>query len=73
MKVIHFYTARMKETGSDEGILLEDELLRRARRAGIRLIGPNCMGMYYPKEGLTFKPGFPTESGPVAAISQSGG
>ena len=73
VKVIHFYTARMKETGSEEGILLEDELLRRARRAGIRLIGPNCMGMYYPKEGLTFKPGFPTESGPVAAISQSGG
>ena len=73
VKVIHFYTARMKETGSDEGIRLEAELLRRARGAGIRLIGPNCMGMYYPKEGITFKPGFPSESGPVAAISQSGG
>jgi len=73
VKAIHFYTARMRETGLEEGIKLEEQLLRRAREAGIRLIGPNCMGLYYPKEGLTFKPGFPSELGPVAVISQSGG
>jgi len=73
VKVIHFYTARMRETGLEEGMKLEAEVLRRARLAGIRLIGPNCMGMYYPREGLTFKPGFPSEAGKLAVISQSGG
>ena len=73
VKVIHFFTARMRETGHEEGIALEQELLRRAKAAGIRLIGPNGMGLYYPREGITFKPGFPREPGPVAAMSQSGG
>jgi acyl-CoA synthetase (NDP forming) len=38
-------------------------------------VGPNCFGVYCPGGGLTLLPGgrFPSESGPVAFISQSGG
>ena len=73
VKVIHLFTARMSETGHEDGLRLEQELLRRARAAGIRLIGPNCMGIYYPRKRLTFKYGLPKELGPVAFLSQSGG
>lgn len=73
VRSIHFYTAGFAETGVGERAALEEELRARARRAGIRIIGPNCMGLYVPGAGLAFYPGQPPEPGPVALISQSGG
>jgi len=66
------FTAGYKETGTDEGIALEKELLRVARSTGMRLLGPNCMGLYSPKTGLSNFPQLPREPGPVAIISHSG-
>ena len=66
------FTAGYKETGTDEGIALEEELVRVARSAGMRLLGPNCMGLYSPKTGLSNFPQLPREAGPVAIISHSG-
>ncbi|MGA2331016.1 MAG: CoA-binding protein [Syntrophales bacterium] len=62
------------EVGTSEGIALEQEIRDIASR-GIRVIGPNCFGIYCPKSGLTFMPGpdLSRESGPVAFLSQSGG
>ncbi len=62
------------ELGTDEGKRLEAELKQVAAR-GIRVIGPNCFGIYCPASGLTFVPGpdLSRESGPVAFLSQSGG
>jgi acyl-CoA synthetase (NDP forming) len=62
------------ETGDERGRRLEEELVGLAGR-GIRLIGPNCFGVYCPEGGLTLLPGgeFPRESGPVGFITQSGG
>ena len=70
---IHFFTAGFSETGEEELAKLEAEIVRRAVKAGLRVLGPNCMGLYAPASGLSFMPGFPTEPGPVAFISQSGG
>jgi len=72
VKAIHFFTARFSETGRKDAAQLEQELLARAGKAGIRLIGPNCMGMYYPGIGISFSDAMPHESGDVALISQSG-
>jgi len=74
VKVIQLFTAGFSETGEEEGVKLEEELVQRAHRAGIRVIGPNCMGVHYPKAGLALAwlP-FAKGSGPVGAISQSGG
>ena len=47
-------------------------MLARAKAAGIRLIGPNCMGLYCPSSGVSFGGDFPKEPGGVAFISQSG-
>ena len=72
VKAVHLFTARFSETGRKEATELEQELLRRARNGGVRLIGPNCLGVYYPDMGIGFHEGMPKESGQAALISQSG-
>lgn len=66
------FTAGYRETGTDEGKALEDELVQVARSSGMRLLGPNCMGLYCPKTGLSFFPELSKEPGPVGIISHSG-
>jgi len=73
VKVVHFFTAGFSETGTEEGRQLEWQIASTARQNGIRIIGPNCMGVYCPKTGLTFCPDFPKETGSVGYIAQSGG
>ena len=72
-RVVSFFTAGYSETGRQEGRLLEDDLVRVARSRGVQLIGPNCLGVYYPRIGLSFASDFPKEPGHVGFISQSGG
>jgi acyl-CoA synthetase (NDP forming) len=68
------FTSGFSETGDERAVALERELTSIARR-GIRIVGPNCFGIYCPDGGLTLLPGgnFQRESGPVGFISQSGG
>jgi len=73
VRAIHFCTAGFSETAEEEGARLEAQLVEASRRKGIRIIGPNCMGIYCPRSGLSFGIGFPQESGHVAFVSQSGG
>ena len=73
VKLLHLFTARLKETGRDKETKLQDEILEKARRLGIRILGPNCMGIYYPGVGLSFNHELPGESGPVGGFFQSGG
>ena len=67
-------TAGFAETGA-EGEALQNELCRRVRDAGIRMVGPNCLGVLNadPDVNLnaTFAPTWPP-SGSVAIASQSG-
>lgn len=73
VKAVHLYTARFSETGRRDAAELEQAVLEQARQAGIRLIGPNCMGVYYPKHGLSFGYDLAKEAGPVGMLSQTGG
>ena len=72
VKVMHLFTARFSETGRQDAAELEQEILRQARKKGIRIIGPNCMGVYYPEERISWSSNFPRESGSTGLISQSG-
>jgi acyl-CoA synthetase (NDP forming) len=67
-------TAGFAETGTPEGRALEQEIREVAAR-GLRVVGPNCFGIYCPRSGLTLLPGpdLSRETGPVAFLSQSGG
>ncbi len=71
---VEILSAGFKETGTPAGIELEKAVSRIAD-SGIRVIGPNCFGIYNPRCGLTLLPGpdLSREPGPVAFISQSGG
>jgi acyl-CoA synthetase (NDP forming) len=73
VRSVHFFTAGFRETGDAELADLEKQVVGRLTGGGIRVFGPNCMGLYVPESKLAFMPGFPTESGPVGFISQSGG
>lgn len=70
---VHFCTAGFSETGEEQGSKLEAELLQAVRETGVRVLGPNCMGVYCPKSRLSFDADFPQEPGPVSFLSQSGG
>ena len=65
-------TAGFHEAGA-EGALLERELLKAARHHGVRLLGPNCIGLMRPPLGLnaTFASG-KALAGSLALVSQSG-
>lgn len=72
IKAVVVLTAGFSEIG-EEGRVLEKELSQLASQ-GIRVMGPNCFGVYCPGGAMTLLPGsaFPQESGPVALIAQSG-
>jgi acyl-CoA synthetase (NDP forming) len=72
VSVMHLFTGRFSETGDDEAAALERQVRERAATAGIRLIGPNCMGVYDSASRLSFRPDLPRDRGDVAFISQSG-
>jgi len=50
----------------------EKELVRMANEKGVRLIGPNCNGIYCPASRLPFPLGPSMESGSIGIVSQSG-
>ncbi|MDA0657164.1 MAG: CoA-binding protein, partial [Proteobacteria bacterium] len=56
-----------------EGVALQQELVAAAHEGGCRAIGPNCLGAYSPRGGLTFPEDAPKTVGHVGVISQSGG
>jgi acyl-CoA synthetase (NDP forming) len=70
VKLVHLYTARLKETGRDKETRLQGEIVDKAKKLGIRILGPNCMGIYYPKLGLSFNHDLPREGGPVGGFFQ---
>lgn len=73
VRAIHFFTSGFSEIENAEGKRLQADIIARAKKGGIRVIGPNCLGLYCPKGGLSFNGDFERTAGPVAMISQSGG
>ena len=72
VKAVIIITAGFKEIGK-EGKDLEQQVIQIARRANIRVIGPNCLGVIVPKNNLnaSFGGDLP-RPGAIGYISQSG-
>ncbi|MFA6197535.1 MAG: acetate--CoA ligase family protein [Patescibacteria group bacterium] len=65
-------SAGFRETGV-EGKIREQELINIARRYGIKLLGPNCLGFMHAGSGINATFARPIEQvGSLALISQSG-
>jgi acetyltransferase len=72
VKVLAIISAGFRETGS-EGARRENEVMKICRNYGIRVLGPNCLGiidMYTPLNA-SFAPATPNR-GNITFISQSG-
>jgi len=70
---IHMFTSGYGEVGDEEGRRRELQVAEIARRGGLRIIGPNCMGLHVPAARISTMNGQPAGPGPVALVSQSGG
>ncbi len=74
VKALVVISAGFKEVGGD-GLAREEALSERARAAGMRLVGPNCMGVLNSDPdysmNATFAPTMPPK-GPMSFMSQSG-
>jgi acetyltransferase len=74
VKSLVVISAGFKEVGG-EGVARERDLLERVRRHGMRLVGPNCMGILNTEAAVsmnaTFAPNMPPP-GPLSFMSQSG-
>jgi acyl-CoA synthetase (NDP forming) len=73
VKLVQIFTAGFSETGEEEGIRLEKEIIEIARRGKIRVLGPNSMGIYCPDSKVSYVSSFPKENGNVGFLCQSGG
>ncbi len=56
-----------------DGQELEHQLVHAARVSGVRLLGPNCLGVYSPGGKISFIGDSSGEEGHVGVITQSGG
>lgn len=73
VKSVVVFTSGFAESGDPMGAELEERIRKWVRKQSFRLIGPNCMGIYCPSAGMSFRPDFPREPGAIGYVSQSGG
>jgi acetyltransferase len=72
IKMMLILSAGFRETGA-EGRRLEDRVTQLVKRYGIRLMGPNCLGLIRPEKGLNITFGNNNaRPGSLAFVSQSG-
>ncbi len=77
VKAVIIISGGFRETGTDEGRRLEEEVVEISREYGIRVIGPNCIGIYDNWSGVDtyFLPDKKMKRPPrgsISFISQSG-
>lgn len=71
IKFIHFFTSGFGETGN---LQLEEDLIREARKGGLRIVGPNCIGVQCFESKVSFNLLKEQElPGAIAFLGQSGG
>lgn len=72
-KSVIIISAGFSEGGNEQGGQLEEKVLSEARKHNMRIVGPNCLGILSPVNGLnaSFSHLMP-KKGKIAVISQSG-
>ncbi|MDD4998630.1 MAG: CoA-binding protein, partial [Syntrophales bacterium] len=74
VKGIVIVSAGFREVGG-EGLAIENEIVSVCRKAGVRLVGPNCLGVINPVPEVSLNASFSKRMpacGNISFISQSG-
>ncbi|MEA3428692.1 MAG: acetate--CoA ligase family protein [Thermodesulfobacteriota bacterium] len=74
VKGIVIVSAGFREVGV-EGLEIENRIAAVCKKAGVRLVGPNCLGVINPSPSVSLNASFATRmpaSGNISFISQSG-
>ncbi len=74
VKGLVIVSAGFKEIGG-EGLEIENQILATCREAGVRLVGPNCLGVINPLANVSLNASFSArmpKAGNVSFMSQSG-
>jgi len=74
VKGLVIVSAGFREVGA-EGLEIENRIVSVCREAGVRLIGPNCLGVINPLPGVRLNASFSArmpKAGNISFISQSG-
>ena len=72
VKGVVLFTSGFRELGTAEGRETEAAIVAAARAKGMRIVGPNCMGLYSTRSRISIFPGLSKVPGPLGVISQSG-
>ena len=67
---VTIFASGFREVGRES---LEKEILSTAKRYNVRIIGPNCLGVYNPRGGLHFAFDQSRKAGNFGGVFQSGG
>lgn len=73
VKNVHIFSSGFSETQEEEGRQLEAQIVEIIRRGDLRVVGPNCMGIYVPASKFTAWGAPPKGVGKLSFLSQSGG
>jgi acetate---CoA ligase (ADP-forming) len=73
VKVAHVFSSGYAETGESDRVELQNRLVAIARQGNMRIIGPNCLGIFYPRGKIGLSPDLPMEPGSIGFLCQSGG
>ncbi|MDM9558751.1 acetate--CoA ligase family protein [Bordetella petrii] len=65
------FTSGFAEMGA-AGAALQDDMVRTCNASGMRIVGPNCMGLFNLHLGLNLTEISPLPAGTIAMVSQSG-
>lgn len=74
VKAVVIVSAGFKEVGG-EGLAIERRIVAMAREAGVRVVGPNCLGVINPMAEVRLNASFSSRmpaAGNISFISQSG-
>lgn len=74
VKGIVIVSAGFREVGP-EGRKIEDRIVNLCRKANVRMVGPNCLGVIVPNNGINLNASFSArmpKAGNISFISQSG-
>ncbi|MHA1372359.1 MAG: CoA-binding protein, partial [Promethearchaeota archaeon] len=74
IKLVAIFSSNFADEGTKIGRELQLELEEIVRAYGnMRVLGPNGMGLYFPRIGLRWRPSLPSDFGSIGIVSQSGG